>query len=115
MLDKLAALFRNGQVTAAVVALVDAVFGLLVASGALAHAPSTAVVSSVVAVAFTAAGIVLAYIQHSQHTLQVKYLNQSALMSLQMHLEAGGRNPISDSLDPVEIPVPPGSEAPAAA
>lgn len=72
MLDKLAALFSNGQVTAAVIALVDAIFGLLVATGAVSHAPDSGLISSVIAVSFTAAGIVLAYIQHSQHVVKLQ-------------------------------------------
>jgi hypothetical protein len=110
MLAKLAALFSNGQVTAAVVALVDATFGLLVATGVIAHAPDNALVASIVAITFTAAGIVLAYIQHSQHAANVAYVNRASLLSLQMHLQAGGRNPVSAALDPAEV-----SEEPAAA
>ncbi len=74
MLAKLQAFVSNGQAVAATTALVVAVFGVLVATGAIQQAPDTGFVGSVVAVAFTAAGLVLAYIQHSQ-TQQSKQQN----------------------------------------
>lgn len=57
----------NGQLVAALVVLVDAVFGVLVALGVLHVKPDQSIVAIAVTAAFNIAGYVWAYIQHQQH------------------------------------------------
>jgi hypothetical protein len=78
MFGKLAAFFANGQATAAVTALILAVYGVLVVAGVVTHAPDAGLVSSIVAIAFTTVGIALAFIQHTQHTQKVALAHNAA-------------------------------------
>ena len=66
MLKNLQSFVSNGQAVGAVTALVVAIFGVLVVTGSIKEAPDTNFVSSVVVLAFTAAGLVLTYVQHAQ-------------------------------------------------
>jgi hypothetical protein len=59
--------FANGQLVAAVAVLVDAIFGVLFATGTVHSKPDEGVVLSSVVVVFNLASFVLSYIQHSQH------------------------------------------------
>jgi low affinity Fe/Cu permease len=71
MLKQLQAFVSNGQAVGAVTALVIAIFGVLVVTGTVKQSPDVTFVGSVVTVAFTATGLVLSYIQNSQHQQKI--------------------------------------------
>lgn len=64
-------LATNGQLAAAVAALVDAVFGILYVTGVIHSQPDQTTVLAVVGVTVNLALYVLAYIQHQQHSAAV--------------------------------------------
>jgi hypothetical protein len=76
VLEKLSSLVSNGQFVASVVTLVDAIFGVLLASGSVHTSPDQGVVAATVALTFNAAGLILSYLQHQQHTQKMQLAHE---------------------------------------
>jgi hypothetical protein len=62
----------NGQLVSALIVLVDAIFGVLVALGIVHVKPDQTVIALVVTALFNFAGYVWAYIQHTQHVTALR-------------------------------------------
>lgn len=62
----------NGQLIAAVVVLVDAVFGVLVVVGVVHQKPDQAFLTLAVGAAFNVGGYIWAFIQHQQHIVKLQ-------------------------------------------
>jgi hypothetical protein len=78
----------NGQLAAAVVTLVDAVFGILVIAKVVAIAPSDSLVTIAVTVALNLGAYLLAYIQHSQHVTVLKLASQERMHTAMLERDA---------------------------
>ena len=68
----------NGQLIAAVVVLVDAVFGVLIALNVIHVKPDSSVIAIAVTAAFNVGGYVWAFIQHQQHVVKLQIAGKVA-------------------------------------
>lgn len=75
-------LVNNGKLVAAVAALVDAIFGVLVAMGAIQAKPDSGLILAVVTIAFNALAAVLAYIQHTQAVVKASFAHEKGTLKL---------------------------------
>lgn len=72
----------NGQLIAAVVILVDAVFGVLTVIGVVHTQPSESVVVIAVGAAFNVGGYIWAFIQHQQHVIKLQIAGAQAAAAI---------------------------------
>lgn len=63
----------NGQLVAAIVTLIDAIFGVLVVLNVVHFVPNDALVTVAVTIAFNAAGYIWALLQHRQAVTMLHY------------------------------------------
>lgn len=83
----------NGQLIAAVVVLVDAVFGVLVVVGVVHQKPDQAFLTLAVGAAFNVGGYIWAFIQHQQHIVKLQIAGGVAASANAAAMAAGKMPP----------------------